>query len=60
MAFGICWAIVFVLTNFGLALGHPSDERAINPLRLLFWTEVGLFVIGAALFFRAEMKDPDI
>jgi hypothetical protein len=60
MAFGICWAVLFIFTNVGLALGHPVDEDAINPLKVLFWIELGAFVIGAAVFFRAEMKDPGV
>lgn len=62
MAFGIVWAIVFVMTNFGLALGDHADgpnDRSINPLTVVFWIEIAIFVVGLALFVRAEMKDAE-
>jgi hypothetical protein len=59
MLFGLCWAALFVLTNFGLALGHPGDPEN-NSLEWIFWGEIVVFVIGAALFYRAEMRDSDV
>lgn len=59
MAFGICWAALVLFTNFGVALGHPADESAINPLKVLLWLELAALVVGVAVFIRAEMKDPD-
>ena len=58
LAFGLCWAVVFVLTNVGLALGDPNPG-APNVLRIGFWIEIAVFVVGAVLFFRAEMKDSE-
>ncbi len=55
LAFGVCWAAIFLFTNFGLAFGDPVDPDAINPLRVLFWIELGVFVVGATVFVRAEM-----
>lgn len=60
LAFGLCWGAMFLFTNVGLALGDPVDPNAINPLRVLFWIELGLFVVGAVVFVRAEMRDPDV
>ena len=62
MAFGIGWVIVFVVTNFGLALGDHADgpnDRSTNPLAAVFWVEIAVFVVVLALFVRAEMKDAD-
>ena len=59
LLFGVCWAALFIFTNFGLAIGHPADPDN-NPLEWLFWGEIVIFVIGAALFYRAEMKDSDV
>lgn len=58
MAFGVCWTIIFLFTNFGLAVGDPAGPT--NPLRVLFWVELAVFVLAAAAFFRAEMKDMDV
>ena len=59
LAFGIGWATIFVLTNFGLAIGDPVDGHAINPLQIAFWTEVAALLVGLAVFYRAEMRDGD-
>jgi len=62
MAFGAVWAIVFVVTNFGLALGDFAEgpnDRSTNPLTVVFWVEVAVFVVGMAWFVRAELKDAD-
>jgi hypothetical protein len=42
LAFGICWAAIFLFTNVGMALGDPVDPNAINPLSVLFWIELGV------------------
>ena len=55
--FGVCWAIVFGLTNFGLALGDPVDPTAVNPLSVMLWVEIVVLVVVGGLFYRAEMKD---
>ncbi len=60
LAFGVCWAAFFVITNIGLALGHSADEEATNPLAVLFWVELGTLLIAAAAYVRAEMKSPDL
>jgi hypothetical protein len=60
LAFGVCWTALFLFTNFGLALGHPDHETSINPLEAMFWIELAVFVIGAAVFVRAEIKDPEL
>ena len=63
MAFGVVWAVLFVVTNFGLALGDQADgphDRSTNPLSVVFWGEIAVLVVGLALFVRAEMKDADL
>lgn len=60
LAFGVCWASLFLFTNFGLALGDPVDPNGTNPLTVLFWVEIVVFVVGAILFFRAEVRDPEV
>ena len=60
LIFGLCWAAIFVFTNYGSALGDPVDPSAMNPLAVAFWIEIAVFVVGAALFYRAEMKDSDV
>ena len=61
LIFGIVWALVFAVTNFGLALGDFADPEQwanrVNPLSVLFWIEIVVFVVGALLFYRLEMKD---
>ena len=57
--FGVCWAIAFGFTNFGLAIGDPVDPNAINPLGVLFWVEVAVLVAVGWLFYRAEKKDSE-
>ena len=56
--FGLFWAALFTLTNFGLALGDYAGS-GVDPLSVLFWTEIAVFVVGAVLFYRAEMKDSE-
>ena len=59
LTFGVAWAAIFIFINFGLALGDPVDPNAINPLSVAFWIAIGVLIVGAALFYRAEMKDGD-
>jgi len=56
LVFGVCWAAIFVFTNFGLAIGDPADPTAINPLDVLFWLEIAVLVVVGWLFYRAEMR----
>jgi hypothetical protein len=58
LSFGLVWAAIFGFTNFGLALGDP-DPGPINLLAVAFWVELAVFVVGAVLFYRAEMKDSE-
>jgi hypothetical protein len=58
LSFGLGWAAVFVLTNIGMALGDP-EPGARNPLATAFWIQIAVFVAGAVLFYRAEMKDSE-
>lgn len=60
LVFGLCWAALVAFTFFGLAIGDPVDRNAINPLRVLFWIELGVFAAVAALFARAGMSDSDL
>ncbi len=60
IAFGTFWAVLFVLTLFGLALGHPEDENAVHPLAIFFWVEIVVLVLAAAIYCRAETRDPEI
>jgi len=59
LVFGVCWTLVFVFTNFGLALGSEDDRSAVNPLTILFWIEITVFVAVAALFYLAEQRDAE-
>ena len=60
LAFGLAWSAVFVITNFGLALAHPVDPDAVNPLDVMFWAELAILAGAAWLFYRAEMKDGEV
>jgi len=57
LAFGLVWALVFAFTNFVLAVGDPVDDAAAHNITLVFWIEIAVLVVAAALFYRAEMKD---
>ena len=54
---GLVWVAIFGFTNFGLALGDPVDRNATNPLAIAFWVEIAVLIVGAFLFYRAQMKD---
>jgi lipopolysaccharide export LptBFGC system permease protein LptF len=56
LIFGICWTIVFGLTNYVLALGDPVDPTALNPVSVAFWVEIAVLVVAGWLFYRAEMR----
>ncbi len=60
LAFGLAWVVVFVMTNFGLALGQPADPDAVNPLDVIFWAELAVLVGAGLLFYRSEMKDGEV
>jgi hypothetical protein len=70
LLFGLVWAGIFLLTIVGLALGDPAPidctgipncdpypKRWQDYLPLI---EAGVLVLGALLFYRAEMKDSDL
>ena len=57
--FGLCWAALFLFTNFGLALGDYLGS-GLNPLSVLFWLEIAVIVVVGLLFYRAEMKDGEV
>jgi hypothetical protein len=59
LIFGVCWAALFVFTNFGLALGDYAGS-GVNRLSILFWFEIAVLVVGGWLFYRAEMKDGEV
>ena len=60
LTFGLAWAVVFVMTNFGLALGQPDDPDAVNPLDVMFWAELAILAGAGWLYYRAEMKDGEV
>jgi lipopolysaccharide export LptBFGC system permease protein LptF len=60
LVFGVVWAVVFGFTNLVLALGHPANPTAINPLSVAFWIEIAVLVVVGWLFYRAEMKDGEL
>ena len=67
LAFGIVWAVIFALTNFMFALGDPAPIDCTGipnckpyPTRWtdsLLWIEIGVLIVGALIFYRAEKKD---
>jgi len=67
LAFGVVCAIIFGVTNFAFALGDPApidctgiancDPYPTRWADYLLWIEIVVFVVGASLFCRAEMKD---
>ena len=69
LAFGLVWAIIFGFTNFAFALGDPAhiDCTGISncdpyPSRwadYLLWIEIGVLIVGALIFYRAEMRNND-